>query len=89
MVAQLRKKLSDTEVAELRAALRHSFDISDMTTRNEGGRMVNMAALALSCLAEFCPAQEVLELVFSRFPSATRQGLKSGSEKYSPNSNGI
>lgn len=68
MVAQLRKKMSDTEAVELRVALRHLFEVSDMTTRNEGGRMVNMAALTLSCLAESCPAQQVLELVFSRFP---------------------
>jgi hypothetical protein len=68
MVAQLRKKLSDTEAVELRMALRHLFEVSDMTTRNEGGRMVNMAALTLSCLAELCPAQQLLELVLSRFP---------------------
>jgi hypothetical protein len=68
MVAGLRRGLPDAQVAEHRITLRCLFEASEMASRNEGGRIVNMATLTLSCLAEFCPAQQVLELVFSRFP---------------------
>jgi hypothetical protein len=68
MIAKLRSQFSESDAAELRSALTHLFRVSDMTSRNEGGYTVNVAALAISALAEFCPFQRILEMVVNRFP---------------------
>jgi hypothetical protein len=68
MISGLRGQLSESDSAELRFALRRLFLVSDMTSRNEGSYIVNLAALALSALAEFCPFQQLLELVICRLP---------------------
>jgi hypothetical protein len=68
MIADLRSQLSESESAELRTTLTHILRVSDMVSRNEGSYTVNLVTLALSALAEFCPFQQLLELVMSRYP---------------------
>jgi hypothetical protein len=68
LISKLRGRLSDSETVELRTALRHIFEVSDTASRNERGYTINMATLTLSSLAEFCSLQDLLQLVFSRFP---------------------
>jgi len=68
LIEALRSRSSDSETDELRKSLVALFRESVMTSKNVGGYIVNMSALALCCLAEFCSFQQLMELVFSRFP---------------------
>ena len=68
LVGRLRRQLPDQEAVELCGLLTNLFRVSEMTSKQVGGCVVNVAALALSCLADCGPVQQLPELVFSRFP---------------------
>lgn len=67
MVERLHSELCDPETTDLlRRMLLSLYRNSDMTSRQSGGNIVNEAAWALCCLADFYPPQKLPELVFSR-----------------------
>lgn len=68
LVGQLHRKLPAPEAAGLCKILTDLFRVSEMTSYNVGGYVVNMAALVLSCLADVGSTQQLPGLIFSRLP---------------------
>jgi hypothetical protein len=85
LVGTLRVQLSPSEAEELKKSLLTRFESADMTTGNQvGGYIVNEATFALSCLAEFCSFQELLESVMLRFPIGNVAKIEAWSREMVP-----
>ncbi len=85
LIGQIRSELSsDLESFELARLLIALYRNSDMANKTAGGYMVNESALAVSCLAEFYPAQRFTELVFSSLQTCEGEKLETWAQVIVP-----
>ena len=84
-VALLPRGQSDADATRLCRILTHRFETSE-TKKSEqvGGYIVNMMTMTLSCLAEVCPGEQLLELVFSRFPMGVPEKIEIWADELVP-----
>jgi hypothetical protein len=84
VIGQIHRDLPHVEAVELFGILTNLFQTSDMVRRQAGGFMVNEAELAVSCLAEFYPPEQLTELVFSQLQTSDEQRIEKWAQLIAP-----